>query len=171
MIIFFRCRREVISNHFDDTFSPDYCDKMCDICNKTEKVRYFNITSAVKVLHDILRHCKDQSENMTLVKLLTAWFRKGPKNLRSKHPLPGITESEAEDIIFYLLKEQYLKIVKGFSMYTVIAYIGIGREVKNESILMPYYTLLIGFTECLVIEEPSDKADNDVSSPPEEGTS
>lgn len=124
------CRRQLIAEHFDEDWGNADCNKMCDICtNPNSSVKEINLESHCKTLASIIENADKQDTKLTAQKILDAWFLKGPVNLRHKGKEPNISRAVGEDVIAYLLVENYLVEDFHFTAYSTISYIKKGPNI------------------------------------------
>ncbi|KAI8435631.1 hypothetical protein MSG28_003896 [Choristoneura fumiferana] len=134
------CRRQLIAEHFDEDWGNADCNKMCDICsNPNSNVREINLESHCKTLASIIENADKQDTKLTAQKILDAWFLKGPVNLRHKGKEPSISRAVGEDVIAYLLVENYLVEDFHFTAYSTISYIKKGPNI--DLVQDPDFTL------------------------------
>ncbi|KAJ8926813.1 hypothetical protein NQ314_020659 [Rhamnusium bicolor] len=165
-----RCRRAIIAEHFEDKWNQTDCDKMCDHCKYQREISYFNVTSALQDILNLIVLASNKEIKLTLNKLMSAWFQSGAKELRN--PIlkkPKCSKEQAEHIIGFLIFKGYLNIDKGYTMYTTVAYIQKGQCLNEKAtVTMPYGSNL-GYQKVADIieidsenlEEPSRKRKKD----------
>ncbi|CAH1965706.1 unnamed protein product [Acanthoscelides obtectus] len=160
-----RCRRAVIAEHFEDTWRETDCSKMCDNCKSPKNIQCYNVAPALKDISAIIEAASQKETKLTLMKLISAWFQIGTKELRlSGMKVPPCTREQAEHIVAFLIYKEFLSIDKGYTMYTTIAYIQNGVIKPEDTISMPYgrelgYRKLTDLTEKSSADEgpPSKK--------------
>lgn len=124
------CRRQLIAEHFDEDWGNADCNKMCDVCSKPDvNVREISLESHCKILVGIIDNAANQDTKLTAQKLLDAWFLKGPVNLRHKGKEPNFSRTLGEDVITYLIVENYLVEDFHFTAYSTISYIKKGPNM------------------------------------------
>lgn len=117
------------------------CNKKCDNCRNSPDLKYFNVADACKDLVKIIEAASEKGTKLTLNKLMAAWNQKGSKEFRVPAvQKPRCSDVHAEQIIAFLLKKGYLKVDKGYTMYTTIAYLRQGDNTDMKLISMPYST-------------------------------
>lgn len=124
------CRRQLIAEHFDEDWGNTDCNKMCDVCsNPNLNKREINIEGHCKTLASIIDNAEKNDTKLTAQKLLDAWFLKGPVNLRHKGKEPSFSRVIGEDVIAFLLVENYLIEDFHYTAYTTISYIKKGPNI------------------------------------------
>ncbi|XP_063361986.1 ATP-dependent DNA helicase Q1-like [Cydia amplana] len=124
------CRRQLIAEHFDEDWGNADCNKMCDVCAKpNSNVKEINLELHCRTLASIIDNADKQDTKLTAQKLLDAWFLKGPVNLRHKGKEPNLSRNLGEDVIAYLLVENYLVEDFHFTAYSTISYIKKGPNI------------------------------------------
>uniref|UniRef100_A0A182K6V6 ATP-dependent DNA helicase n=1 Tax=Anopheles christyi TaxID=43041 RepID=A0A182K6V6_9DIPT len=128
------CRRKLISRYFSEVWGAEDCNAMCDRCANTDLVRpQKEIAPYVDQLHRIIEKCELEQTNLTGLKLVDAWMHKGPTNVRLSDPPPLIDRVLAEQIVAYLIVNNYLKESFVFTPYSTHSYIkkGMARVSNN----------------------------------------
>lgn len=130
-----RCRRQIISDHFDEKWENTDCNRMCDNCdsqsNKTKDKETVNVNDWANAAILILNQAKCGDIKVTANKLVDALLCKGQSNLRvsswSKPSCRGIAKNSerhfVEAIVSNMLIEGYLKEDFHFTPYSTISYI------------------------------------------------
>lgn len=97
---------------------------MCDHCKKPKETQTYDITPLCRDIFAIIDKAQQSEINLTLIKLLDAWFQTGAKDLRvASVKKPTLTRDQAENVIGFLLLKGYLKVEKNYTAYTVNCYI------------------------------------------------
>ncbi|XP_057332085.1 ATP-dependent DNA helicase Q1-like [Microplitis mediator] len=118
------CRRSLIATHFNESWSKKDCNEMCDHCTKTKKTETTDITAYCKHIYQIIDKANETENNLTLLKLVDAWYNKGTTTHRvSSVPTPKFSRETAEAIIAYLLINGYLKEDFVFNAYANLSYL------------------------------------------------
>lgn len=134
------CRRKLIAEHFDEDWGSQDCNNMCDVCRDTNSnPKEISLENHCKTLASIIHNAEKQTTKLTALKLLDAWFLKGPVALRHKEKEPNISRSLAEDIIAYLLIESYLVEDFHYTSMSTISYIKNGPNM--DLIYDPFFKL------------------------------
>ncbi|CAG9786369.1 unnamed protein product [Diatraea saccharalis] len=124
------CRRKLIAEHFNEDWGSDDCNQMCDVCFENNiNTKEIRLESHCRTISSILDYADQQDVKLTAQKLLDAWFLKGPVNLRHKGKSPDIPRILGEDIIAFLLVENYLVEDFHFTAYSTISYIKKGPNI------------------------------------------
>lgn len=132
----------MIATHFDEKWERDECNKMCDNCEAPQDPVLYNITPACKYIYAILENADKKDINLTLLKLLDAWFKNGDKNLRVQNiEMPVLERQHVERIIAYLFTKGYLQEYKSYTSYATNCYIqkGRGKLLTSDIVIeMPF---------------------------------
>lgn len=121
---FFRCRRSAIAKHFEEVWDAKQCAGMCDHCKKPKQTTLYDITPFCRDIFTIIEKANENNVNLTLIKLLDAWFQTGAKDLRVELlQKPNLSRDQAESVIGLLLLKGYLREEKNYTAYTVNCYI------------------------------------------------
>lgn len=135
------CRRQLIAEHFDEDWGNSDCNKMCDVCCNTNiDVKEINLEIHCKTLRDVIDNADKLDTKLTALKLLDAWFLKGPVNLRHKGNEPRLSRDLAEDVIAFLLINNFLEEDFHFTAMSTISYIKKGPNL-DHLISDPDFTL------------------------------
>lgn len=128
------CRRDLIASHFTEVWSESCCNKMCDTCfyKDQPKESKTDISEDCKTLRRIIQRAEDLQMNLTALKLIDAWYDKGPSQLRAGR-VPQYDRSFAEQVVAFLLVNDYLKEDFNFTPYTTISYIRISVAIIPAS--------------------------------------
>lgn len=103
---------------------------MCDHCKKPNQIQIYDITPLCDDIFTIIDKANENGVNLTLIKLLDAWFQTGAKDLRVESVRkPMLTRDQAENIVGFLLLKGFLKVDKNYTAYTVNCYIQ--KKVEN----------------------------------------
>lgn len=123
------CRRDQFGKYFTEVWDDKSCGKMCDCCyNKVERRSVvplkIDIMKHYKVILRIIEKAHASDVKLTALKLLDGWYQKGPKNLRlDDAEAPNIDRFYGEQLIAYLLINDYLREDIHFTSYTTLSYI------------------------------------------------
>ncbi|KAJ6645586.1 ATP-dependent DNA helicase Q1 [Pseudolycoriella hygida] len=129
-----RCRREIISKYFSEVWNDSKCNKMCDRCYHVDcvKIPKIEISNHIFDLYAIIESAEAIDVKLTGTKLIDAWYKKGPMNLRcSQVEVPSIDRYWAEQIVAFMILEKYLKEDFHFTAYNTISYIRKGPNVPK----------------------------------------
>merc|ERR1719474_1033614 len=134
------CRRNIIAEHFLETWQPIPCNKMCDICDGATTNRADNITEYCQAALKILESAKVKEVRLTGLKLVDALMGKGASNIK----LPGWKGSASRDrtemIVAYLMVEGFIKEDFHFTPYTTISYfVSGGRQARDITVRFPNF--------------------------------
>lgn len=142
-ILRFSCRRSSIASHFDEVWDSAHCNKMCDNCRlnhasnshasdttpNNNHAPLTDISAHCRDLHLIIDRANESGTNLTLIKLLDAWFGTGTKDARvSTVKKPSFGRERAELIVAHLLRGGHLKEEKSYTAYAVNVYLQKGRS-------------------------------------------
>jgi ATP-dependent DNA helicase Q1 len=136
-----RCRRDQFAKHFTDVWNDKNCGKMCDCCfHKSEsrivKPPEIDIMDHYRSLLKILDKAKSTDTKLTALKLIDAWFQKGTKSARvDDMPAPNIDRFYGEQILVFLIINDYLREDFHYTAYSTNSYIVQGPRIpKNNDI-------------------------------------
>lgn len=132
-----KCRRDLFSNYFTEVWSEKNCGKMCDHCfyqgqNRTVTPPKMDLLVHYRTLVKILDKAASMDIKLTALKLIDAWFHKGPGKLRLDTPPPSIDRFFAEQIVAFLLIEDYLREDFHYTAYSTISYIQRGPTAPQD---------------------------------------
>lgn len=137
------CRRDLISKHFTEVWNDsDGCDSMCDRCFHKNSVNppKMVITDHCLNLYKIIDRAVSVDVKLTGLKLIDAWFHKGPTNLRVKEiEVPKFERYYAEQMIAFLIVKRYLKEDFHFSAYTTFSYVRKGSRLATVDDRITFY--------------------------------
>lgn len=126
-----QCRRQLLSQHFDEDWGDGDCEKMCDVCcTSNPTAKEINIGPHCKILAEIIDNASKQDGKLTALQLMDAWYLKGPVANRHKGSEPSFPRSVGEDVLAYLLVEGYLVEDFHFTAYSTISYIKKGPNME-----------------------------------------
>lgn len=118
------CRRQLIAEHFDEDWGKTDCNKMCDVCCDSNKnLKEINLEPHCKALSSIIENAEKQDTKLTAQKLIDAWFHKGPVPLRHKGKEPSFSRNLGEDIIAFLITNNFIVEDFHFTAYSTISYL------------------------------------------------
>ena len=148
-----RCRRQIISEHFDEKWENTDCNSMCDSCKSRENGAIEQRLDA-KIWADAAKQILDQAKSgdirVTASKLVDALLGKGQANLKligwKTPPLhqSGVScgvRYVVETIVSNMLLEGYLKEDFHFTPYSTISYI-----LHTKGNIPPTYHIAIPIT-------------------------
>lgn len=126
------CRRKLISKYFAEVWKDDHCGRMCDHCYYLEaegEPPEILVDEYAIELQQIIRQADGLDMKLTAIKLIDAWYRKGPVALhvKSKQP-PALDRSYAEQIIAYCLLQGLLQEDFHYTAYKTNSYFKVGPE-------------------------------------------
>lgn len=122
-----QCRRDIIATHFSEVWNEATCGQMCDICfnKKYSKGPKLNITEDCRTLRKIIERAESLKMNLTALKLIDAWYDKGPAQVRAGR-VPSYKRRFAEQVVAFLLINDYLKEDFSYTPYATHSYIKSG---------------------------------------------
>ncbi|XP_018333814.1 ATP-dependent DNA helicase Q1-like [Agrilus planipennis] len=130
------CRHKQIASHFEDGFETVRCEKMCDHCKNPRKCLEVDVTSVWKDIYTIMENAESNGVNLTLLKLIDAWYSTGAKELRvDTVKKPRMDRITAEYLVANFLQKGLLKEEKNYTAYSVNVYLKINRKsdaMKNR---------------------------------------
>ncbi|THK32960.1 ATP-dependent DNA helicase Q1 [Diachasma alloeum] len=123
------CRRSLIAKHFEENWRQEDCAEMCDHCRRPKKSKETDIGSHCRQLYQIIEKALKGETNLTLIKLMDAWFNKGAVAYRvSSIPVPKFSREAGEAIVGHLLVNGYLKEDFVFNAYANLTYLNRGPK-------------------------------------------
>lgn len=129
------CRRQLISDYFDEDWGNEDCNKMCDVCcNDNSTIKCINIELHCRILAQILTDAEKINTKLTAQKLIDAWYLKGPVPLRHNGSEPNFSRTVGEDVIAFLLVENYLEEDFHYTAYTTISYLKRGPNMDSTGV-------------------------------------
>ncbi|XP_011549325.3 ATP-dependent DNA helicase Q1 [Plutella xylostella] len=152
------CRRQVVAEYFNENWGNTDCNYMCDVCIHPNKIiREIRLEEHIKNLAVVIEKAEKKEIKLTALKLLDAWFLKGPVNIRHDGPDPGLKISRlvGEDVIAYLLIKGYLVEDFHFTAMSTISYIKCGPNmemIKDENFSL---RMLVRKSSAFNLEEPA----------------
>jgi len=127
------CRRNVIAEHFLESWEPIPCDDMCDICDKSTSTKQIDITEYYEAALKILKSAANKEIRVTALKLVEAVTNRGAANLKIEGWKCGVSKDIVELILSYFIIEGYIKEDFHFTPYSTISYLVPGsREVRSN---------------------------------------
>lgn len=123
-----KCRRDLFSKYFTEVWNDRNCGKMCDHCfyksqNRNIAPPKMDILTHYRTLLRILDKALSMDIKLTALKLIDAWFHKGPSKLRLEIPPPSIDRFYGEQILAFLITGDYLREDFHYTAYSTISYI------------------------------------------------
>lgn len=123
------CRRSLIANHFEETWTTKDCAQMCDHCSNPKTPKEIDVAPYCRHLYQILSKATEKDARLTFIKLVDAWFDKGPALHRvSTVPTPKFSREFGETIVGHLLVNGYLKEHFHYTAYSTISYMDRGPK-------------------------------------------
>lgn len=128
-----KCRRQLISKYFSEVWDDNNCRKKCDHCMYEKSVRApkLDIYVHYKTLCKIIDKAENEDVKLTGLKLVDAWFHKGPAKLRLDVPPPVIDRYYAEQIVAFLVTSDYLLEDFHYTAYSTNSYIKRGQNFPD----------------------------------------
>ncbi|XP_053679189.1 ATP-dependent DNA helicase Q1-like [Anopheles nili] len=132
------CRRKLISQYFSEVWGKEDCNNMCDRCANREITHpMMDIAPYLQQLYSIIEQAGQTK--LTGLKLVDAWFHKGPVYLRLSKPAPLIDRVTAEQIVAYFIINDYLKESFVYTPYATLSYIDKGRaRIEGDSLKIQF---------------------------------
>lgn len=123
-----KCRRDLFSKYFTEVWNDRNCGKMCDHCfyksqNRNVMPPKMDILTHYRTLLRVLDKALSMDIKLTALKLIDAWFHKGPSKLRLEIPPPSIDRFYGEQIVAFLITSDYLREDFHYTAYSTISYI------------------------------------------------
>lgn len=107
---------------------------MCDRCYHRDKVTLpeQDITTHYNTLVAILRRAETLQTKLTALKLVDAWYHKGSPKNRLETPPPVMDRYIGEQLVAFLIVNDYLKEEFQYNAYTTLSYIAKGDAYVGE---------------------------------------
>ena len=132
------CRRDIFSKYFTEVWSDKSCGKMCDHCfannGRTVLAPKMDVVVHYRTMIRIIDKAIQMDIKLTGLKLLDAWFHKGPAKLRLDVPPPSIDRFYGEQIVAFLILNDYLREDFHYTAYSTISYIQKGPKAPEDEI-------------------------------------
>lgn len=145
------CRRQLIAEHFDENWGETDCNKMCDVCCYPDSnLKEINLQPHCSTISSIIENAEKQDTKLTAQKLIDAWFLKGPVPLRHKGKEPNFSRNIGEDVIAYLMTNNFLVEDFHFTAYSTISYLK--KSVNMDVISDPDFSLTMPIRKYLPFE-------------------
>ena len=130
-----RCRRQIISEHFDEEWENTDCHQMCDNCKSRETdtnqlSEGLNVKECSDAAIQILNHAKAGDIRVTANKLVDALLGKGQSNLK----LNGWKMPKFSQIDTFLTNARFLT-------ETIVSNMILGGYLKEDFHFTPYSTI------------------------------
>jgi len=130
------CRRNVIAEHFLESWEAIPCDDMCDICDKSTTYKQLDITEYHVAALKILKSAANKELRVTALKLVEALTNRGAANLKIEGWKCGVSRDVVELILSYLIIEGYIKEDFHFTPYSTISYLVPGSREGRSNITL-----------------------------------
>lgn len=141
-----RCRRSLMSVHFDEVWDDEGCNQMCDACRHTKDYTTVDITQHAKEVVQILELAASADEKLTPLKLVEAWMGKGPAKRRKMIQTTSLSRLQAEAVVVMLLLKGYLREDFSFTPYTTYFYMKLGRKAPLLKVQTHSLSMKMGST-------------------------
>eukprot|EP00088_Acartia_fossae_P000288 TRINITY_DN10103_c0_g1_i9.p1 TRINITY_DN10103_c0_g1~~TRINITY_DN10103_c0_g1_i9.p1 ORF type:complete len:588 (+),score=119.02 TRINITY_DN10103_c0_g1_i9:139-1764(+) len=117
------CRRNLIAEHFLETWEPIPCDGMCDICDTSTSSCPKDIADYQGAAVRILQSAANKELRVTGLKLVDALLGRGAANLKLADWKAKDSKDIVEAIVAFLIVEGYIKEDFHFTPYSTISYL------------------------------------------------
>ena len=139
------CRREMIAQHFLDTWETIPCNGMCDNCTRADPSATGDVVDAAKAAVSILEQAARREQRVTGLKLVEAVQGKGASNLKlAGWAGDSLTKDQVESLVAHLTVEGHLKEDFHFTPYSTISYLVPGQRTVKGGLVIPFFTGKIG---------------------------
>lgn len=131
------CRRNIIAEHFLESWEPVPCNKMCDYCEKGgDDTAAVDVTDYAEAAVGILTAAGPKEIRLTALKLVEALQGRGANNSKLAGWKGGkLRKDQVEQVVAWLLVEGYLQEDMHYTPYSVISYLVPGhRQVKQVKV-------------------------------------
>jgi len=127
------CRRELIAQHFLDSWDTIPCHAMCDTCAGGEQGEGEEVGEVARAAIGILEQAARREQRVTGLKLVEALQGRGAPALRLAGWSSALARDRLEGVVAHLTVEGHLKEDFHFTPYSTISYLVVGaRPVKGD---------------------------------------
>lgn len=131
-----KCRRQMISSHFDEKWENSDCDQKCDHCTTTRtKAVSKDLTIYAQTVIRIILKAHDVQEKLTCLKVINALLSTGPGKIQVKDwkcPKNDFNREMGERLVANMMIKGYLKEDFHYTPYSTLSYLILGdREVQT----------------------------------------
>ena len=160
------CRREMIAQHFLDTWETIPCNGMCDNCTRADPSATGDVVDAAKAAVSILEQAARREQRVTGLKLVEAVQGKGASNLKlAGWAGDGLTKDQVESLVAHLTVEGHLKEDFHFTPYSTISYLVPGQRTVKGGLVIPFFTGKVGSKKAGGVKRKNlDNSQNDLAS-------
>jgi len=135
------CRREMIAQHFLDTWETIPCNGMCDNCTREDEAAKGEVGDAARAAVGILEQAARREQRVTGLKLVEAVQGKGANNLKlAGWTGDGLSKDQVESLVAHLTVEGHLKEDFHFTPYSTISYLVQGHRPVRGDLVIPFFT-------------------------------
>ena len=135
------CRREMIAQHFLDTWETIPCNGMCDNCSREDEAAKGEVGDAARAAVGILEQAARREQRVTGLKLVEAVQGRGANNLKlAGWTGDGLSKDQVESLVAHLTVEGHLKEDFHFTPYSTISYLVQGHRPVRGDLVIPFFT-------------------------------
>ena len=135
------CRREMIAQHFLDTWETIPCNGMCDNCTRDDIIATGDVGDAARAAVSILEQAARREQRVTGLKLVEAVQGRGASNLKlAGWAGGGLGKDQVESLVAHLTVEGHLKEDFHFTPYSTISYLVPGQRPVRGELVIPFFT-------------------------------
>jgi len=135
------CRREMIAQHFLDTWDSIPCKGMCDNCTRADGIAKGDCGDAARAAVGILEQAGRREQRVTGLKLVEAVQGRGATNLKlAGWAGDGLSKDQVESLVAHLTVEGHLKEDFHFTPYSTISYLVPGQRPVRGELVIPFFT-------------------------------
>ena len=135
------CRREMIAQHFLDTWETIPCNGMCDNCTREDEAAKGEVGDAARAAVGILEQAARREQRVTGLKLVEAVQGRGANNLKlAGWTGDGLSKDQVESLVAHLTVEGHLKEDFHFTPYSTISYLVQGHRPVRGDLVIPFFT-------------------------------
>ena len=135
------CRREMIAQHFLDTWETIPCNGMCDNCTRADKIAKADVGDAARAALSILQQAGRREQRVTGLKLVEAVQGRGASNLKlAGWAGASLGKDQVESLVAHLTVEGHLKEDFHFTPYSTISYLVSGQRPVRGELVIPFFT-------------------------------
>lgn len=109
------CRRKLVAEHFNETWTKKQCDAMCDHCRRPREPRRVDVTSAALAIIAAIEEASKADQRLTAQKVVDQTYKSSSSVVTSVE--------EFETMLAVMILEGYLKEDFHFTAYATISYL------------------------------------------------
>jgi len=128
------CRRNIIAEHFLESWEPVPCNNMCDNCERGDDIsEAVDVTDYAKAAIGILAAAGPKEIRVTAIKLVEALQGRGANNTKLAGWKGGkLTKDQVEQVVAWMLVEGYVQEDMHYTPYSIISYLVQGHRIVKQ---------------------------------------